>query len=153
MEMHTAIPNGLGHTRNNKLYSKSAHAEMLAWSPDGSQIPLVLHHTTELDSLFILGFNSRWFQFRALQRLHPFSFPTSQKRFCVISHSEIFILSGATPQPINTSISLYCLRQDGEVWPWSKYSHGDIDYAVDFQFDRKTIFGEVQSGLKDQIHV
>jgi hypothetical protein len=69
------------------------------------------------------------------------------------SSGEIFFLSGATPTSTNSSSTVYRLHQENGSWSWSKYSHGDVDCVMDLRYHRGIIFGEVQSGLSDEIHV
>jgi dipeptidyl aminopeptidase/acylaminoacyl peptidase len=141
-----------------KVYSKNTQVEMLVWSPDGSQILLVIHQTPELDSPFYSGIQFETISVHVTSTPSPtfiadFPGPVLGQQPVWASTGEIFFLAGASPRSTNSSMTLYCLRQDGETWSWSKYSHGDIDCVMDLRSNQETIFGQVQSGLSDEVHI
>ncbi len=141
-----------------KLYSKNAHVEALAWSPDGSQILLLLHQTPELDSPFYSGIQFETISVQGTSTHSPtflsdFPGPVLGNQPIWTSTGEIFFRAGATPRSNSTSMALYRLRQDDKTRSWSKFSHGDIDCVVDLRSDHDIIFGEVHSGLSAEIHV
>ena len=142
---------------NTKLYNKTAQVDNFAWSPDGSQILLVIHQTPELDSPFYSGIR---FETVSVESTSTSSssllaeYPGSVQGSPVWTKAgEIFFLSGASPKGTNTSTTLYRLQQEQDSWSWSKYSHGEVDCAVDLRSHHRTIFGQIQAGLSDDIHV
>jgi hypothetical protein len=60
------------------------------------------------------------------------------------SKDSIFFISAATPGAVNSSQAVYSLRQDGEIWTWSKHSHGEIDCVAELRSDHGIVFGMIQ---------
>ncbi|KAH8804387.1 Alpha/Beta hydrolase protein [Xylogone sp. PMI_703] len=140
-----------------RLYDKDAQVKTLSWSPDASQILLAIYRSPELDSPYRFGT-----QFEVLsigghstvasQFLSTFPGPVLSDNL-VWENDKIFFVSGVSPNSVNSSQAIYCLHQQGGVWRWHKHSHGDIDCVTDLRSDRGLAFGNVQSGLADEIHV
>ncbi|KAJ3087033.1 hypothetical protein HK100_008497 [Physocladia obscura] len=141
-----------------KLYNKNAQVETFAWSPDASQVLLVIHQTPELASPFSSGIRFKTVSvdstaISSLTLLAEFPGPVVMAPPMWTKPDEIFFIAGATHKSTNSSMTLYRLRQEGESWSWSKYSHGEVDCVMDLRSDHRTLFGQVQSGLSDEIHV
>jgi hypothetical protein len=144
--------------KQTKIYNRNAHVETMVWSPDGSQIMLVVHKTPELDSPFYSGIRFEVISITGCSASSPtliseFPGPVSWAQPVWLSSREIFFLAGATPTSTNSSIRVYRLCQESETWSWSRYSHGEVDCVMDIRSQHGTLFGEVQAGLFDEIHI
>ena len=139
------------------LYDKSVQVEMMAWSPDSSQVLFVVYKTPELDSPYRFGtlFETVSVGTPAAPCEFVSSFPGPIHGGSLVwaSENRIFFTSGVMPELVDTSLAVYALLQHAEIWKWSKDSHGDTDCGEDLRTNHGLVFGKVLSGLSDRIHV
>ncbi|RFU32970.1 hypothetical protein B7463_g3372, partial [Scytalidium lignicola] len=141
-----------------RLYDKDVQTETLAWSPDASQLLLGIYKTPELGSTYQSGTQFEIIPIykhstTSLHFVSHFPGPILSKSLVWANDNRIFFTSGANPEFVNSSRAVYHLYQQRGAWAWSRYSHGEIDCVAELRSANGLVFGKVQSGLSDEIHI